>query len=66
MGLSGDAAEAYAKDVVAADLQRPGDDDVVEKIARDFAAKDVKLDSHRINLELARCGAEARAQLGIK
>ncbi len=66
MGLTGDAAEAYAKDVVAADLQRPGDDDVVEKIARDFAAKGVKIDGHRINQELARCGAEARAQLGIK
>jgi len=66
MGLSGAAAEAYAKDVVSADLERPGDDDVVEKIARDFAAKGVKHDTHRIHQELARCGAEARRQLGIK
>ncbi|HUN48680.1 MAG TPA: DUF1476 domain-containing protein [Stellaceae bacterium] len=66
LGLSGAAAEAYAKDVVAADLERPGDDDVVEKVARDFAAKGVQHDSHRINAELARCAAEARAQLGLK
>jgi len=66
LGLAGAAAETYAKDVVAADLQRPGDDDVVEKIALDFAAKGVKHDAHRINAELARCAAEARAQLGLK
>lgn len=66
MDLSGDAAEAYARDVVTADLERPGDDDVIEKIARDFAAKGVKLDTQRINLELARCAAEARRQLGLK
>jgi len=66
MGLSGAAAEAYAKEVVAADFQQPGDDDVIEKITRDCAAKGVKLDAHRIGLELARCAEEARKQLGVK
>ncbi len=64
MGLSGDAAEAYAKDVVTADLERPGDDDVVEKVAADFAAKGIKLDAAGINVELTRCAEEARRQLG--
>lgn len=65
LGLKDAAAEAYAKDVVTADFQKPGDDDVVEKITRDFAAKSVALDSRRIRAELARCFAEAKKQLGV-
>jgi hypothetical protein len=65
LGLSGTDAETYSMEVVAADLQRRGDEDVIEKVARDFAAKGVALDTARINLELARCGDEARRQLGI-
>ena len=36
MGLSGDDAAAYAKEVVSADFLKPGDDDVVEKIVGDL------------------------------
>ena len=65
LGLAGAAAEDYAKTVVAADLQRPGDDDVIEKVARDFSAKGVRHDARRVATELARCAEEARKQLGI-
>ena len=34
MGKSGADAEAYAKEIVVADLDRPGDSDVIEKLAR--------------------------------
>ena len=37
-GMPADEADAYAKTVVAADLERPGDDDVVEKVMADFKA----------------------------
>ena len=41
LGISGPAAEAYAKEVVAADFEEPGDEDVFRKIRRDFDAKKV-------------------------
>jgi hypothetical protein len=36
MGKSGDAAAAYAKEVVAADFEEAGDEDVYRKIAGDL------------------------------
>ena len=42
MGLKGPEAEAYAKEVVIADFEAPGDDDVVAKLRKDFDAKGVK------------------------
>ena len=41
MGLSGDAAEAYAKSVVVEDLKEVGDQDVYRKVAADLEAKGV-------------------------
>ena len=41
LGITGPAAEAYAKEVVAADFEEPGDEDVFRKIRRDFDAKKV-------------------------
>lgn len=63
LGLTGVAAEAYAKDVVAADFNRPGDGDVIEKVAKDFADKGVKLGEPVIADELKRCAVEAKKQI---
>ena len=41
LGLSGADADAYAKEVVLADLEEAGDQDVVRKIRKDFDAKKV-------------------------
>ena len=41
MGLSGPAADAYAKEVVVADFDEAGDDDVLRKVSKDFKAKGV-------------------------
>ena len=32
MGIAGEDAEAYAKQVVMADFEEPGDDDVLRKV----------------------------------
>ena len=64
MGLAGEAAERYARDVLAADLEKPGVDDVIAKIAGDFAKHGVGIDEARIRAELARCAADAKKQLG--
>jgi hypothetical protein len=48
LGLHGAEAEAYAKEVVAFDLDAAGDHDVVSKIRNDFAAKGVAQSDHQI------------------
>lgn len=63
MGLNSTAAEDYAKTVVQADFQKPGDDDVIDKVLADLAAKGVKLSKHDITRELERLAGEAKAQI---
>ena len=48
MGLSGDAADAYAKEVIKADFEEPGDEDVFRKVRGDFDAKGVEQSDHQI------------------
>ncbi len=38
VGKTGDAALAYAKEVIAADFEEPGDEDVFRKVRRDLPA----------------------------
>ena len=61
--LDGQAAEDYAKLVVAADLQAPGDGDVIEKVRADLAEKGVVLTEAELRAELTRVAAEARRQI---
>lgn len=63
LGIDGDAAEAYAKEVVLADFEKPGDEDVLEKVLADFQAKGVDTDAHKIRLEMDRLLPEAQAQI---
>ena len=39
LGITGDAANAYAKEVVAADFEEAGDNDVLHKVLKDLTAK---------------------------
>ena len=41
LGISGAAADAYAKEVVTADFEEAGDDDVFRKVKKDFADKNL-------------------------
>ncbi len=54
LGLSGDDAVAYAKEVVIADFERPGDDDVLEKVHKDLAAKGIEVSEHKVRKEMDR------------
>lgn len=63
LGIEGDAAQAYAKEVVMADFDRPGDDDVLEKVLKDFEAKGVTVDAAGIRSEMERLWPEARRQI---
>ncbi|MBM3545879.1 MAG: DUF1476 domain-containing protein [Alphaproteobacteria bacterium] len=63
MGLSGDAAETYAKSLVIEDMSKPGDDDVVSKAIADLKGKGIDMTEHRIRKELEEFGKQARDQL---
>lgn len=63
LGLTGADADAYAKSVVMADVDRPGDQDVVDKVVADFAAKGVDMSEHRLRKRMAELMVEARNQV---
>jgi hypothetical protein len=61
LGLTGDAAAAYAKEVVAAEFEGPGA--VAAKITADLKAKNLPVDEPAIRAKLAELMAEAVAQV---
>lgn len=63
MGLSGDAAAAYAKEIVVADMAETGDEDVIRKILADFSAKGVTRSDHLVRTKLEELLAVAGEQL---
>jgi hypothetical protein len=63
MGLAGEAAEAYAKEVVDAQFQPGGDQHVVDKLVADLAAKDPAMTAARVRFELQHFAEQARKQL---
>ena len=52
LGLSGTAADDYAKEVVKADFEEAGDEDVFRKVRKDFDAKSVAVSDHQIRREM--------------
>jgi hypothetical protein len=62
-GLSGEAAEAYAKEVVIADFEEAGEDDVFRKIRADFDAKGVKLSDEDIRAQMIELLGQAVAEI---
>ena len=63
MGLSGDEAQAYAREVIKADLAEPGDEDVFRKIRADFDAKGVDQSDHQIRRTMEELMAQAVEQV---
>jgi hypothetical protein len=61
LGKTGGEAEAYAKDVVMADFEKPGHEDVIAKVATDLAVKG--LDTTAVRRQADLCLAEAKKQL---
>ena len=63
LGISGDAANAYAKDVVMADFEEAGDDDVFRKIRKDLDAGGVAASDQDIRSAMAELMAKAVQQI---
>jgi hypothetical protein len=63
LGLSGDRAAAYALDVVDADFQEPGIEDVIHKVQVDFTDKGIGIDSPEIRKQLHLFEAKAHKEI---
>jgi hypothetical protein len=63
MGLSGDQAGEYAAEVVAADFQEAGDEDVFRKVADDLKAKGVSVSDEAIRAKMGELAQVARDQI---
>ena len=63
LGLSGADAEAYAKEVVRADFEEPGDPDLIRKIQGDAAPKNLDLSEHKIRKKMDELTVIAKEQI---
>lgn len=59
----GAAADAYAKSVVVASIQSPGDDVIVGKLRADLEVKGVDVPEAEIRVQLTRAAARARLEI---
>jgi hypothetical protein len=62
LGLSGDAAKAYALTVVDAEFTEP-DHDASHKVVRDLQAKGIEIDDSEVLKQIERTAELARAQV---
>ncbi|MFT5330725.1 MAG: hypothetical protein ACI9TB_001250 [Parasphingorhabdus sp.] len=62
MGLTAEETDAYAKEVVAADFEEAGDEDVIRKLLGDLTSAGVDMDDAGIRTALAEKMVEARRQ----
>lgn len=63
LGLSGEDAMAYAKDVVMADFELPGDDDMLNKVRADLAKAGKQVSDHSLDKHLKQFEHTARQQV---
>jgi hypothetical protein len=63
MGLSGDAADAYAKEVIKSDFEEAGDEDVFRKVRGDFDAKGIDQSDHQLRRMMDELLATAKDQI---
>ena len=63
IGISGADAQTYAGEVVAANLEEPGFDDVLRKVRADFDEKGLEISDHVMRVELDRVLEEAKRQI---
>ncbi|OIQ65953.1 hypothetical protein GALL_524850 [mine drainage metagenome] len=63
LGISGDAANAYAKEIVAAEFSEGGDAAVVRKVMGDLAAKGIAITEAQVRTEMTELMTQAVAQV---
>lgn len=63
LGMPGPEAEAYAREVVLADFETPGGDDVHDKVFADLHGHGVDLSDHRLRRKMDQLRAIAHQQI---
>jgi hypothetical protein len=63
LGKTGEAADAYAKEVINSDFEEAGDHDVFRKIRKDFDAAGVAQSDHQIRRTMEELMATAAEQV---
>jgi hypothetical protein len=63
MGLSDAEADAYAKDVIRADFEEAGDEDVIRKVLGDLTGAGVDCDEAKVREAIAHKEVEARRHI---
>jgi len=63
LGLGGADAQTYAGEVVSANLEEPGFDDILRKVRKDFDGKNLDISDNVMNVELDKCLCEAKKQI---
>ncbi len=63
LGMSGAEADVYAKEVVQADFEEAGEDDVFRKVRKDLDAKGVSASDQEIKTQMIDLMAQAVQQI---
>lgn len=63
LGKKPEEVEAYAREVVESDFQKPGDDDVIEKVQADLEENGVQMDERDLREKFIECQQLARQQI---
>ena len=63
MGLTPEETDAYAKEVIQADFEEAGDEDVIRKVLGDLTAAGVEIDEAGVRAALEEKAVEAKRQL---
>ena len=63
MGLSQSETAEYIREVIEADFEEAGDEDVFRKLRADFDARGIEQSDHQIRRAMAECMEEARRQI---
>ena len=63
LGITGDAANAYAKEVVAAEFEGAGDPDVLNKVVKDLTTKGGAVSELDVRAKMDELMAQAIAQV---
>jgi hypothetical protein len=64
LGLAHEAAEAYAREMVAGDFGKAGDAAILARAGEELAKGGVAVDAAGLRAALERCAAEAKRQIG--
>lgn len=62
-GMAAAERQAYGKELAMADLDKPGHDDLLDKVMKDAEMRKIRISRHDVEKEMKRCHTVALQQL---